>query len=239
MLRLNLIVLWLYAGVSFHMSDECVCCFFQASWVRWRGSCFYGFSPRSRTLRTRGSAQRSSLCCSSSPGLSRARFIFKVALCSELFVCSEDDATTVQKHWRTSLTVWNNLKISTMCVVFLLQFVCFIQLKLKQHKRLKILCNQSVLHQQGEVYERVGHHHSAGSSSGKSAALRPGRRLPHREHLQCHKNRYVYEIFWSVELRYVAEYKVLFPPWFPFMQEKRVASRGSSLALGRKLRTWW
>lgn len=46
-------------------------------------------------------------------------------------------------------------------------------------------------HQQGEVYERVGHHDSAGSSSGQSAALRPGRRLPHRKHLQCHKNRYV------------------------------------------------
>lgn len=125
------------------------------------------------------------------------------------------------------------------CVSCFYSSLCFIQRKLKQHKRLKILCNQSVLHQQGEVYERVGHHHSAGSSSGKSAALRPGRRLPHREHLQCHKNRYVYEIFWSVELRYVAEYNVLFPPWFAFMQEKRVASRGSSLALGRKLRTWW
>lgn len=55
------------------------------------------------------------------------------------------------------------------------------------------ICVCVIFHQQGEVYECVGHHHSAGSSSGESAALRPGRRLPHREHLQCHQNRYVNE----------------------------------------------
>lgn len=43
------------------------------------------------------------------------------------------------------------------------------------------------------MYERVGYHHSTGSSSGQSAALRPGRCLPRGEHLQCHQNRYTWK----------------------------------------------
>lgn len=54
-----------------------------------------------------------------------------------------------------------------------------------------------MLHQQGEMHECVGHHHSAGPSTGQSAALRPGRRLPHREHLQCNEDRYVDVMFQS------------------------------------------
>lgn len=58
-----------------------------------------------------------------------------------------------------------------------------------------------MLRQQGEVHERFSHHHSAGPSSGQSAALRPGRRLPHREHLQRNKNRYINVTFQSSSSR--------------------------------------
>lgn len=70
-----------------------------------------------------------------------------------------------------------------------------------------------MLHQQGEVHECVSHHHSAGPSTGQSAALRPGRRLPHREHLQCNKNRYVDVMLQSSNRGILANVLLSFYEW--------------------------
>lgn len=66
-------------AVSLLHSKKQVSCFrarrlFQAFWVRWRGICSCDSGQKSRMWRTLGSAQRLSLCCTSSPGLSRDPF---------------------------------------------------------------------------------------------------------------------------------------------------------------------